>query len=152
MIVAITEVVDIVPLDGIYTVIDRSFRCSLSRSCEISLESGGSSVKDRDLVGVVSPAFSESLFKLGPKFFKGITFGLFLQAELKKLFVGNYSRDDGLDDVGSVKAVHAVRPHDARLFLLNFDIFRGESLHLVEAKVTDCLEMSVRVKLRFDSC
>lgn len=152
MIVAITEVVDIVPLNSIYTVVDRAFRGSLSRSCEISLESGGSSVKDGDLVGVVSPAFSESLLKLGSKLFKGITFGLFLQAELKKLFVGNYSRDYGLDDVGSVKAVHAVRPHDARLFLLNFDIFRGESLHLVEAKVTDCLEMPVRVKLRFYSC
>ena len=64
MVEAIAEIVNIVSLNGVYTIIYGSLEGPLSSSCEISLQRGSACVQDTDPIGVVRPGLTESFLKV----------------------------------------------------------------------------------------
>ena len=64
MVEAITEIVNVVSLNGINTIIYGSLKGSLSGSFEISLQRGSTGVQDTDPIGVVRPGLTECFFKV----------------------------------------------------------------------------------------
>jgi hypothetical protein len=62
VVVAVTEVVDVVSLDRVDAIIEGSLEGSLASSCEVCLKSWSSCVEDANTVSIVSPSLSKGLF------------------------------------------------------------------------------------------
>lgn len=108
MVVPITEVVDVVPLDGILTVLNSSLPCALASAGEICFESGGASIEDTDDVSIISPSLSESLLERVDEFLKWVSLRLASDFHLPQLLVCDVPTEDRLHDVGAIKAIHAI--------------------------------------------
>lgn len=68
--------IDVVSFDRVDAIVNGSFASSFARSCEVSLESWGTRVKDGDHICVVGPCFSEDLFELVRESLEGLSLGL----------------------------------------------------------------------------
>lgn len=63
MVVPITEVIDVVSGDRIFTVVQGTEVRALASPSEVGLQGGCASVENRDGIGVVGPRVSESSLK-----------------------------------------------------------------------------------------
>jgi hypothetical protein len=116
VVVPISEVVDVIPGDRVYSVVHSSLVSSLACSSEICFQGWSASVKVAHDVSVVCPAFSEYILELRWELLKRRSFHLSVarsrnQVETLKLFVSYLSAKHALNDIGPIKTVHAVGPH-----------------------------------------
>lgn len=89
---------------------------SLACPREVSLQGGCPSVQQRQYVGVIGPGISEALLEVfESEGFERGPLRLANYAHFVELDVGDLPREDTLDDVGSIKAVHAVGAHHSLL-------------------------------------
>ena len=105
MIVAIREIIDIVPSNCIYPIVDRSLVGPLARTREVRFQGRRPSVKVAHHVSVVCPSFAEDGFKSRWKFFEGRYLSVawqINQVHFVQLRVSNESAKYTLYNVGSI--------------------------------------------------
>ena len=121
MVVAVAEVVDVVPLERVLAIIQGTSHGSLARACEVGLEGWGACIENGDLVSIVGPHISEDLFKGRWKGLESISIGRTAYFQVMKLSVKHIPAKHGLDYICSIKAIHTVGSQSASLCGLNLD-------------------------------
>ena len=91
-------------------VVDRALPVALARARVVALERGGAGVLPAHGVAVVGPDGVEPLCLR-------VVRQVDLEAEALKLFSKHVACDGGLDNVGTVEAVHTIGANDAGLTL-----------------------------------
>ena len=149
-IVAILEVVDEVSGHGVLPIVKGTHVAALTCSSEVCLKSWRSCVEHRHGVSIVRPHISEGLLKhLVLKDFEGLAAWLLTNTHLRKLYVGNLARENRLDDVCSIEAIHAVCAHDADLGLLDFAGGIVNEFALSKANLHFCHKVAIAKHLFF---
>ena len=128
MVVPVCEVVDVVTSDWVYTVVHRALVRPLPCASEVCFQSWSSGVQVTHYICVVCPAFSEHVFKSGWKLFEWGSFSHRVhrfrkQSECLELFMSDVSTKYSLDNVGSIKTIHAIGPECSSLLSKNLDWF-----------------------------
>ena len=150
MVVAICEVVDVVPCNRVYSVVKSSLLGSLASPCKVSLESWSSGVEVAHGISVVSPAFPKNLLKCIRELFKGRSLTSACrrnQIELLELLVGYLSAEDALDHISPIKTVHAIGPKASILSRYDVDVLGLEVASLQGASSFDLCD---RVPIIFE--
>jgi hypothetical protein len=150
LIITIAEVVDIVSLNSVFTILKSTIHCSLSSSSEVSFQGRGASIKNTNLVGIFSPSFSESIFKETRESFEGFTFRSSNDSHLEELFMSNLSTENRLNNVSSIKTIHATSSYDSLLSIRDSAGVRVNLISLVEAIVKFSEEVIKDYKLVLD--
>ena len=149
-IVAILEVVDEVPCHRVLAIVKSTHVAALTCSSEICLKSWRACVEHRHSVSIVRPHIPEGLFKLLElEDFEGLTARLLTNTHLRKLYVSNLARENRLDDVCSIEAIHAVGAHDADLGLHDFAGRIVNELALSKTNLHFCHKVAIAKHLLF---
>jgi hypothetical protein len=146
----IAEIVNEVTLNGINTIIYGSLKFSLSGSCEISLQSGGTGIQDTNPIGVTCPCLTECFFKVFWGFFKGFSERLAGYGHCVELLVSNISVQHWLYYILAVKAVHADHSDISNLLVGNLASALIQLFSAVESEVQSRHEVIKAVQLVFD--
>lgn len=116
MVVAVTEVVDIVSSDRVLAVLQFACIGSLHVPSEVGFERGCAGVEQGHHIGVICPRIPEGKLQLVRfEWLKRQASGRAFSLQVEKLDVGDAAREHTLDDVCAVKAVHTVCPHNSFL-------------------------------------
>lgn len=149
MIVAITEIIDVISLNSIFSIIQGTLPGSLACPCKICFQCWCSCVQYTNSVSIIGPCLSESLFKETLKLFKRVSFGLASNVHFPKLFVRNVPAEDTLYNIGSVQAIHAVSAHITYLTIYHLTGTIVDFLSSVHTELQICHKVVERVKLIF---
>ena len=143
MVVAIAEIIDVVPHRTVFQVEHCAVVSALASASEICFQRGCPRVQDRERVSVVSPHVPEHRLELLiVEQLKRTSFRLSNLLKLEQLQVEYLSRNHALDYISSVETIHAVGPDDSLLQTLNFARFLIDSLSLVQSHFQLTLEKS----------
>ena len=148
MVEAVTEVVDVVSNDRVLSIVKSTLVGTLARTSEISLKSRCASVQDAKSISIISPCISEGLLQLFRlELLEWLALRLAAGTELVELLVSDLPREDTLDDVSSVEAVHAVCPHDTSLSAQDPASCRINVLSLVKGHIHLSHEVTILLQL-----
>lgn len=93
---------------------------SLTCASEVSLEGWSACVQTRKNISVVRPCIPEILLqRLVSEFFEGRACWLPCQPHLRHLNVSNLPREDSLNDIGAIEAIHTISSHHTYLPAFN---------------------------------
>jgi len=135
VVISVAEIVDVVSLNSILAIINSSLPRSFSSSSEISFQCRCPCVQNTNAISVISPSLTECLLKRSIKLLKWITSRLSSDVHLPYLLVSDVPTDDRLNDVSSVKAVHAIGTNVSLLAINDLTCAICDFLSLVHAKL-----------------
>lgn len=147
VIVAITEIIDVISLNGVLAIIHSSLPCSLTCPCEVSFQCRCACVQYTDAIRIISPRLAESLFEWGIELFERISLRLSSYVHLPELFVSDISTEYTLHHIGTVKAVHAVCAHNPNLAIRHLAGAIVDLLATIHSELQVSHEIVERVQL-----
>ena len=120
MVVAVTEVIDVVARYCIQAIIKSTLPCPLHCPCKVCFQGRCAGVKHRHHVRVVCPDISKVLLhRLVSEWFKWQPSRLRAEVHGVELNVRNSPAENALNNICSVKAIHAIGSHHSLLLFEN---------------------------------